>query len=166
MKPFNLESALAGLPVLLRNGSKGYITDDARRAAQQKFNKTLTLTVNYPLTMLYERNGEVFRTLLTEKATEYSMQASELDVVGMWKEPHPLDTMPKDHPIWVRKHMTGAYKSAHFNKVDIDGHIITFGDGYTSFTNPNSLAFWMNFRFPTEEELKGTSWEGSKFVQK
>lgn len=82
MKPFNLEAALSGEPVCLRDGTKAYIVADVRGYFKD--------CESYPLVVLPEQ-GPVFKCTADghffyqwEQMT-YSLH--ENDVIGMWEEP-------------------------------------------------------------------------------
>lgn len=80
MKPFDLEKALAGEPVKLRNGYKAYIKYNLE--GEPCFDS------NFPLQGYFINNGVViFSWSLKGEAT--SIVGNDLDIVGMWEEPRP-----------------------------------------------------------------------------
>ena len=86
MKPFDLEKALAGEPVQLRNGRKAYVLRDLRDLFDSSCGSKRCLIGVYA----EEGNPSVFgwaaRWKLSGKHYE-SIQESEFDIVWMWEEP-------------------------------------------------------------------------------
>lgn len=99
MKPFNLDDALAGEPVLLRDGSKGYV----------KYVLPYSQGTNDELQGYYEskdHDGEcVFMTSWHSTGKAYHHSNTSTDIICMWEEvfitldgthlPKPIDN-PKD----------------------------------------------------------------------
>lgn len=83
MKPFNLEEALAGKPVKLRNGAKAYV----------KYVLDDEYSTNYPLRGFAEwkrlRDGSINieEHSWTLKGEATTHKESILDIIGMWEEP-------------------------------------------------------------------------------
>ena len=86
MEPFDLEKALKGKPVQLRNGNKGIIT---HRIPNYKFENGNTVTkplIGYILN--YENKLLISSILWCINGSYYdNVQKSDYDIVGMWKEP-------------------------------------------------------------------------------
>lgn len=86
MEPFDLEKALKGKPVQLRNGNKGIIT---HRIPNYKFENGNTVTkplIGYILN--YENKLLISSILWCINGSYYdNVQESDYDIVGMWKEP-------------------------------------------------------------------------------
>lgn len=86
MKPFNLEAALAGEPVVLRNGCKAdilYVIPDT-----YKFPNGTTF--NYPVRgITFNKDGTLDGAHRWNiDGTSYSRaETSPMDIIGMWKEP-------------------------------------------------------------------------------
>jgi len=97
-EPFNLERALAGEPVKLRDGSKAYV----------KYVMPEEYKGDYPL------NGYCFAKYLSGKPTveqwtlegrEYALEGDyEADIIEMWKEPEPVsDTITVTLPCSLKE---------------------------------------------------------------
>lgn len=78
MKPFNLEAALKGEPVMLRNGKKAWVICDTRTLP-------ILVKLDNPITVVTELGGihnthphGNFSSIITKHS---------LDIVGMWEEP-------------------------------------------------------------------------------
>ena len=142
-------------PVKLRDGSKAFVTHDAGKLGIKHG--------EFPISGRNINNTEITWTPCGRCNWEY--YTSQYDIVGEWVEPHPLEKMPKDHPIYVRdaayqRWIVGHFSGLHFN---LSYPIGVYFDGKTSITGVDS-AGWKEYRLPTADELKGTAWEGSKFV--
>ncbi|MFZ7164633.1 hypothetical protein ACLSYV_03790 [Avibacterium avium] len=85
MKPFNLEKALAGEPVKLRNGRKAYV----------KYIIDDEYITNYPLRgfivwkRLSDGNLNAVEQCWTKKGGSAISEKTELDITLMWEEPKP-----------------------------------------------------------------------------
>lgn len=85
MKPFDLEKALAGAPVQLRNGSKAYVLYDIRNY----FNDTTCTKTLFGIRSEHN-NSERFYGLvswLTNGNFYSDGDESHYDIIGMWEEP-------------------------------------------------------------------------------
>lgn len=86
MKPFNLEKALAGEPVRLRDGHKAIVyycvPDEIKLDAQGT-------PVSFPVKgMTFSKNGYLTNsTIAWRKDGRYRCSESDYDIVGMWEEP-------------------------------------------------------------------------------
>lgn len=82
-EPFNLEKALQGSPVLLRNGSKAYV----------KFRMPENYTGAYPLRGYYQAEWALdgfANAEWTLQGKEYNRENEfEFDIIGMWDEDEP-----------------------------------------------------------------------------
>lgn len=86
MKPFDLEKALAGEPVVLRDGHKAivyYCVPD-----EIKLDKEGT-PVSFPLKgMKFDQDGYLINsTVEWRKNGRFRCSESDFDIVGMWEEP-------------------------------------------------------------------------------
>lgn len=94
MKEFNLEAALNGEPVKLRNGQKAIIY--YRTPDEFKFSENIPDT--FPLKgMVFDLNGYLDDSL-AEWRCDGSFRCSEddLDIIGMWEEPEiRIEDLPK-----------------------------------------------------------------------
>ena len=79
--------------VKLRNGQKAFVLLDER-----DFGFTLENS-NYPFIGLIGNTKGSWRE--TGKF-DLPFTTNNLDIIGIWEEPHPLENMPVDHPIYVR----------------------------------------------------------------
>lgn len=77
-KPFDLEKAIAGQPVLLRNGDKAFVRHYEKE-----------LEVDYELQGYVIRSSSNLTTTWTKEGYIYSgsVEASNQDIIGMWVEP-------------------------------------------------------------------------------
>ncbi|OOF52737.1 hypothetical protein [Rodentibacter trehalosifermentans] len=88
LEPFTPEKALAGEPVLLRDGEKAFVISDI---------KSLVPISDYSLVGITP-NGTLLRWNC-EGSYWLTTDEDELDIIGMWKEPEPVkpnaDGLPK-----------------------------------------------------------------------
>lgn len=85
MKPFNLEEAVNGEPVVLRNGSKAYVLADLR----DLFNSNISIRCLVGVSSTKEDSG-VYSGKMTWRydGTYYDrLGESDYDIVGMYEEP-------------------------------------------------------------------------------
>lgn len=90
MKPFNLEAALAGEPVQLRNGCKGLVIadiDNCKIAPTQSWEKPLIVVTE-------SLCGSFSRDYFKKDGGYYEKGESPFDIVGMWQEPRPTIRLP------------------------------------------------------------------------
>lgn len=85
MKPFDLDKALAGEPVVLRNGLKAYIKHNLEDYQELDF--------DFPLRGYLISEGYAFERSWTIDGLSF-LAESEYDVIGMWEEPRPAVTRP------------------------------------------------------------------------
>ena len=85
MKPFDLEKALAGEPVLLRNGTKAVICG----RVPDKYKLEVGCKVTFPLLgiTLYEDNTVDNQCVMWRDDGRFATGKDVMDVVGMWEEP-------------------------------------------------------------------------------
>lgn len=85
MKPFDLEKALAGEPVLLRNGNKAVICG----RVPDKYKLGDECKVTFPLLgiTLYENNTVDNQCVMWRDDGRFATGKDGMDVVGMWEEP-------------------------------------------------------------------------------
>ena len=145
-------------PVKLRDGSKAFVVYDARK---YKFDFIIG---THPIVGM-KHDGEGLTWSPSGKYTVTHGSESSNDIVGEWVEPHPLEKMPIDHPIYVRDAAHQRWIVGHFSNFCSDYlySIQVYCDGQTSITTDSTIS-WKEYRLPTADELKGTAWEGSKFV--
>ena len=84
MKPFNLEAALAGAPVVLRDGRKAYIVVDFR-----KFSDASVMWTREPLNLLMIICGAMWWCAKDSGAYQDNRFEHEYDIVGMYEGLHP-----------------------------------------------------------------------------
>lgn len=82
MKPFDLDKALAGEPVVLRNGLKAYVKHNLE-----------DYHFDFPLRGYLISDGYAFERSWTIDGLSF-LVGSEYDVIGMWEEPKPTATRP------------------------------------------------------------------------
>lgn len=85
MKPFNLEEALAGKPVMLRCGSKAYVLGDLRDLFPESKEVRCLIGIDSE-----REHSEQYSSMMRWKCTgSYyeHIHESEYDITGMWEEP-------------------------------------------------------------------------------
>lgn len=97
MKEFNLEQALKGEYVVLRNGNKALILNQLPNDLKYASGTNLSYCLHG---LVFNKEGEVVRTSVEwTKSGKYStMCDTELDIVGMFEEPPEritLENLPK-----------------------------------------------------------------------
>lgn len=80
MKPFDLQEALNGAPVKLRNGNKAFIFKNIQNTPIVDFD------VDYPLIGMLHNHPRVYVWSLSGKIS-LSNDCAPGDIVGMWEEP-------------------------------------------------------------------------------
>ena len=91
MKEFNLEAALNGEPVMLRNGEKAYIFKNIQDI------HILDFKVDYPLIGMMHNHAPVQTWSLDGRISLVS-DYSNGDIIGMWEEPKKqisIEDLPK-----------------------------------------------------------------------
>lgn len=91
MKEFNLEAALNGEPVMLRNGEKAYIFKNIQDT------HILNFKVDYPLIGMMHNHAPVQTWSLDGRISLVS-DYSNGDIIGMWEEPKKqisIEDLPK-----------------------------------------------------------------------
>lgn len=85
MKPFNLEEALAGKPVMLRCGSKAYVLGDIRDLFPESREVRCLIGIDSE-----REHSKQYSSMMRWKCTGSYYEhiyESEYDIVGMWQEP-------------------------------------------------------------------------------
>lgn len=85
MKPFDLEKALQGEPVRLRDGSKAYVLGDLRELFSKSKELKCLIGVTSQIGNTDAFDG-IYRWKCTEQYYEH-LAESESDIVSMWQEP-------------------------------------------------------------------------------
>lgn len=82
MKPFDLEKARAGEPLVMRNGGKAYFLRDLREVYTEKRDLEY---LNYPLVVIRSVTG-IWQLARYPKDFNYMLDGEEheYDIVGMW----------------------------------------------------------------------------------
>lgn len=89
MKEFDLEAALNGEPVMLRNGDKAFIFKNVKNM------HVLDFEVDYPLIGMIH-NHAVVQTWSIDGRTSLANDCADRDIVGMWEEPKiSIEDLPK-----------------------------------------------------------------------
>lgn len=83
MKPFNLEAALEGEPVVLRDGRKAFITCDLRHY----FKNSKSVKKLVGIVASIDDPNSFYGSARWFDSGEYSETDDELDIIGMWEEP-------------------------------------------------------------------------------
>lgn len=85
MKPFNLEEALAGKPVMLRCGSKAYVLGDLRDLFPESNDVRCLIGIDSE-----REHSKQYSSMMRWKCTGSYYEhiyESEYDITGMWEEP-------------------------------------------------------------------------------
>lgn len=122
-EPFDLERALAGEPVMLRNKSKAY----AKYVLPLKYRDTCPLT-GYIIDPTDTDEAQRFTWTLNGKATNKDVEHIH-DIIGMWREPEPEQNTatftlpcalkePQDKMWFVD--LDGATRSSYDKSIHVD----------------------------------------------
>lgn len=84
MKPFDLEKALAGEPVKVRDGSKAYVLYESTNIANEFTTKRL---IGYISRENIEYQQEDYPITWTKSGNTHYTYDTPDDIVGMWEEP-------------------------------------------------------------------------------
>ena len=94
MKEFNLGAALNGEPVMLRNGNKAIILNDARN-----YFKDIRLNEEVLIGFISDVNNQdkfLYHGAWTSDGSWVSNSVDEFDIIGMWKDPKiSIEDLPK-----------------------------------------------------------------------
>lgn len=104
MKPFDLEKALAGEPVKLRNEIKAYIKFDLHKEAIISYNPLYQLN---GYTVDKDNNFLSIENWLENGNFNADGRISNYDIVGMWEEPRPRVQL--DLPCPLKKWQPNCY---------------------------------------------------------
>lgn len=89
MKEFNLDAALNGEPVMLRDGSKAFIFKNIKNT------NVLDFKADYPLIGMIHNHAAV-QTWALDGRISLSNDCANGDIVGMWEEPKiSIEDLPK-----------------------------------------------------------------------
>ena len=89
MKEFNLDAALNGEPVMLRDGSKAFIFKNIKNT------NVLDFKADYPLIGMIHNHAAV-QTWSLDGRISLSNDCANGDIVGMWEEPKiSIEDLPK-----------------------------------------------------------------------
>ena len=94
MKEFDLKAALNGEPVMLRNGSKAIILNDARN-----YFKNISPNEEVLIGFISDVNNQdkfLYHGAWTSDGSWVSNSVDEFDIIGMWEEPKiNIEDLPK-----------------------------------------------------------------------
>ncbi len=145
--------------VKLRNSQKAFVLLDER-----DFGFTFENS-NYPFVGLID-NAKGWWSETGKYALPFI--SNNLDIIGLWEESHPLESMPVNHPIYVRCNGNWSWAKSHYSHIVKNAdqiRVATFYDGKTSFSDIGErVSEWHEYRLPTSAELKGSAWENSPFI--
>lgn len=131
MKPFNLEKALAGEPVILRNGNKAFVKFEI----PNEFNSD-----EYCKVVGFRLNDENSAVKLdwNKEGRYYSHSEYGFDIIGMWQEPRPRVQL--DLPAPLKEPREGMWlldsngisiscytSSTHHNWMDVNKNTLSSG---------------------------------------
>lgn len=91
-EPFDLERALAGEPILLKNGYKAFVLSDIRE-----------IFPNEDIPLIGVDHRSIMRRWKLNGENCISNEAENLDIIGMWKEPEPIQPSADDLPKPIRE---------------------------------------------------------------
>lgn len=98
MKPFNLEEALAGEPVQLRDGSKAFITSDYKQFFPYNIYRFQGVFLIGKSKTQYQRNQWTEDGASLFEYEKYIVDTNPYDIIGMWQEPTPTVTLTLPKP--------------------------------------------------------------------
>ncbi len=127
MKPFDLEEALAGKPVRLRNGNKAYIMADYIEFFPLNIFRLQGVCLVGDSKTQYERNQWTEDGFSFFKNDKYSINNNPYDIIGMYEEPTPTVTVTLPIPFKPKIGEPFFY----INK-SIIGNLIVDSSRYTS----------------------------------
>lgn len=151
MPEFNLQENLPRIiadkiPLVTRSWRKAYILADARSIHEHKS--------NYPLLGFFiMSDGQSFGESWMIDGCACIAGVDYNDIVGFWKEPHPLAELPVDTPLIVWAVEGGEERPAHFSHVDSKGNVHVFPYGLTSHTSneTSQTMVYENYRLLNKE---------------
>ena len=116
-EPFDLDRALAGEPVMIRDGSKGYVFTNLNNIA---FKEDINCDNYLPLrgVIIYENNGKKLslETWELNGKTTNNGEEDHYDIIGMWKEPEPVsNTVTLTLPCPLKEPKEGMWFLTIFN---------------------------------------------------
>lgn len=103
MKPFNLEEALAGKPVQLRDGSKAFITSDYKQFFPYNIYRFQGVFLIGKSETQYQRNQWTEDGASLFEYEKYIVDTNPYDIIGMWEEPTPTVTLTLPKPFQPKK---------------------------------------------------------------
>lgn len=127
MKPFDLEEALAGKPVRLRNGNKAYIMADYIEFFPLNIFRLQGVCLVGDSKTQYERNQWTEDGFSFFKNDKYSINNNPYDIIGMYEAPKPTVTVTLPIPFKPKIGEPFFY----INK-SIIGNLIVDSSRYTS----------------------------------
>lgn len=142
MKEFNLDAALNGEPVMLRDGSKAFIFKNIKNT------NVLDFEADYPLIGMIHNHAAV-QTWSLDGKISLSNDCANGDIVGMWEEPKiniedlPKPFKPKDSDQYyyinggVIKHEGEFWDSSSFG--------ITASEKGNCFRTEEDAQKWLDF---------------------
>ncbi|QLB44367.1 pyruvate kinase [Mannheimia pernigra] len=133
MKPFDLEKALSGEPVVTRKGEKAYILANLNNVEDRGFDS------DYPLVGIIQNRIHVCCWTLEGRIALQNNEALG-DIVGMWEEPSPRVQL--DLPCPLKKWRSNCYT--------ITGDLSVKKTVYTERPFDEDL----NFYFVTEKDAQ------------
>ena len=152
---FDLEKALTGESVRLRNGRRAWVVCDKRVLINFS-------GISLPLIV----NDCIYTYFMTPEGTTGGTgdKDNPNDIVGMWEE---IPDLPIDHPILVANESTHRdWLMMHFSGFNPgESGVTVWSDGRTSLSSSKNVTFYEHVKLPTPEALAGTLWEGSPFVE-
>lgn len=146
MKKFNLEAALNGEPVMLRNGDKAFIFKNIKNT------HVLDFEVDYPLIGMVHNHSAV-QTWSLDGRISLTNDCANGDIVGMFEEPKiSIEDLPKPFKPTTQEQyftITSKYKyeplyveeTANFN-TPIDNNLINQGN---AFRTREDAQKWLDF---------------------
>ena len=147
MKEFNLEAALNGEPVMLRNGKKAIIYYCT--PAEFKFDENIP--DSFPLKgMVFDLNGYLDDPSVSWRCNgSFRCSEDDRDIIGMWEEPKiSIEDLPKPFTPEETQHyyyINGGYvecEDEYASKNDFDSKAAKRGN---CFRNREDAQKWLDF---------------------
>ena len=142
MKEFNLDAALNGEPVMLRNGDKAFIFKNVKNM------HVLDFEVDYPLIGMIH-NHAVVQTWSLDGRTSLANDCADRDIVGMFEEPKisiedlPKPFKPKDGEPYF--YITGGFIECESEFWDTNNFDIASAERGGRYRTREDAQKWLDF---------------------
>ncbi|THA09432.1 hypothetical protein [Rodentibacter pneumotropicus] len=123
-EPFNLERALSGEPVLLKNGLKGFVIADLSLNGKQEVSEFL----DYKHLVGFAEDNNLHLLQWNLDGDDEVYVDKSYSIIGMWKEPEPIssvDDLPKPirefgglDRVWFISQNEAVYEPSYYSRFD------------------------------------------------